>query len=139
VASEKIPVRLVQQIDQLLSATGDHFWLDDETLLDTVTAMSATGVALFFQFAETLAQSGAAHGLSPEQAMRLVRQTLIGAGAMAETYAQTSLTHMRADVTSKGGTTQAALEAFAVDDAFYRAVDAGVAACIRRSRELAGD
>lgn len=139
VAEDKISPVTKLNVEALMKATGDFFWIDNEALLDAVTAVSATGAGLFFKFTEQMARSGAAHGLTQEQSMRLARQTLIGAAAMAERYPAKPLEQMRRDVTSKGGTTEAALNAWNENDMFFKAVDAGVVACIRRSKELAGD
>lgn len=139
VAQDEISPLVKSHVESLLKATGDFFWIKDEALLDIAIAMNATGAGLFFKFAEMMAESGAMNGLTETDAMRLARQTFIGAAAMAEAYPQKSLAQMRMDVTSKGGTTEAALKTWDENNMFLNAVDAGVKACIRRSRELAGD
>lgn len=139
ITNDNISSQIKSNVEALMKSTGDFFWVQDEGLLDIAIAMNATGAGLFFKFAEVMAQSGAANGLTEEQAMRLARQTFIGAAAMAENYTDTSLAQMRINVTSKGGTTEAALKTWDENDMFFKAVDAGVKACIQRSRELAGD
>jgi len=136
VAQKALVPAMRSKIDNLLKATGDFFWIDDEDLMDSIIAMNATGAGLFFYFAEQMAKAGIQHGLTAEQAMRLVRQTLIGTGAMAEAQPDVSIAQMRENVTSKGGTTAAALQAWDVDAAFENLVAEGVAACVKRSKEL---
>jgi pyrroline-5-carboxylate reductase len=101
-----------------------------------VTAVSGSGPAYFFRFAEALAEAGIRAGLDPAAAARLARATLSGSGAVAATRAET-LADLRREVTSPGGTTAAALAAF--DAAGLEAiVVAAVAAAARRAEELAG-
>jgi len=131
----------------ILRATGDLVWLDDEEDLDAVTAVSGSGPAYFFRFAESLVRAGVAEGLSEAVATRLARQTFIGAGRLAETEAAIPLGELRRQVTSPGGTTAAGLGAM---DEPITGSDAGavaridglardvVEAAARRSRELAG-
>ncbi len=139
ISLDQISAKTKSQAEALLKATGDFFWLEDESLMDIAIPINATGAGLFFNFAEQLARSGALNGLTEAQAMRLARQTFIGAAAMAEAYPDVALAQMRKDVTSKGGTTEAAFNVWNDGDMFFNAVDAGVKACIRRSKELAGD
>jgi acetyl esterase len=118
----------------LLGAVGEVVWLDDEADLDAVTAVSGSGPAYFFRFAEALAAAGEVMGLDPTISMRLARATLVGAGAVAAERTD-SLAELRVEVTSPGGTTAAALAAFdagALDGLVGEAVEAAGA----RSREL---
>lgn len=118
----------------VLGAAGMVAWIDDESLMDAVTAVSGSGPAYFFRLAEALAEAGRAQGLPEEVATRLAAATLAGAGAMAA--ADPDLAGLRAAVTSRGGTTAAALAAFEAGG-LGPLVDAAVAAATHRGRELA--
>jgi pyrroline-5-carboxylate reductase len=97
-----------EQANQLLLALGNVVWLEDELLLNAITALSGSGPAYFFALTEAMADAGVALGLSRQAAELLARQTLIGAGALAQSNPQTA-GQLREAVTSKGGTTAAAL------------------------------
>ncbi len=120
--------------EQILAATGQTLWLEDEALMDVVTAVSGSGPAYFFALAEQLALAGERAGLSPAAAAQLARQTAFGAGLM---LVESGLTagELRMRVTSPGGTTQAALESMG-QDGFERLVERAVGAAVRRGREL---
>lgn len=94
--------------DALLRAGGAVVWLEDETLLDAVTAVSGSGPAYVFHLVEALADAGAAAGLDPETASTLARATVTGAGALLDATGRDA-GDLRRDVTSPGGTTEAAL------------------------------
>lgn len=119
--------------EQLLRAAGTCVWVDEESQLDTVTAVSGSGPAYFFLLTELLADAGAALGLPADVAATLARQTLIGAARMAQQEADVAA--LRARVTSKGGTTAAALDRFATEQ-LPRIVHAAVGDAARRSAEL---
>ncbi len=120
--------------EALLGAAGVVAWIDDESLMDAVTAVSGSGPAYFFRLAEALAAAGRAQGLPDEVAARLAAATLVGAGAMAA--ADPDLAALRASVTSRGGTTAAALDRLEADG-FGPAVQRAVDAAVQRGRELA--
>ncbi len=94
----------------LLNACGICQWIEDEGLMDAVTALSGSGPAYVFYLIEMMAKSGEEIGLPPEMAQTLARQTVIGSAALAEHSPETSASDLRVNVTSPGGTTQAALE-----------------------------
>ena len=96
-------------IEAVLQSTGQWLWLKDETLLDAVTAISGSGPAYVFYFLEAMCQAGEHMGLSGEEAKQLAIGTLIGAGQLAAQSAEPPSV-LRERVTSKGGTTQAALD-----------------------------
>jgi len=123
-----------EAVDRLLAPTGELVWIDDEGQIDAVTALSGSGPAYFFRFAEALAAAGTAEGLPPALAMRLARATFTGAAALAEADAA-PLAELRRQVTSPGGTTAAGLAGMDPIDDLARAV---VAAAAARSRALAG-
>ncbi|HET8729332.1 MAG TPA: pyrroline-5-carboxylate reductase [Alphaproteobacteria bacterium] len=122
--------------DRLMRAAGTVDWVEDEGLLDAVTALSGGGPAYVFLLIESLAKAGAASGLPADLAMRLARRTVIGAGALAEASDDPAET-LRRNVTSPNGTTQAALEVLMAEDAIQPLFDRAIAAAARRSRELA--
>lgn len=123
--------------ETLLGAVGQVVRLDDEGQMDAVTAVSGSGPAYVFHLIETLAAAGEAEGLSAELALHLARATVAGAGALAEA-ADEGPGQLRVNVTSPGGTTQAALEVL-MDEAagFPPLMRRAVAAAANRSRELA--
>jgi pyrroline-5-carboxylate reductase len=120
---------------QLMSATGTTVWVDSEAQLDAVTALSGSGPAYFFLLAELMAAAAVREGLAPAAARSLAAQTLYGAGLLAA-GADADLARLRTEVTSKGGTTAAALEVFGRAN-FDQLVAQAVAAAAARSRELA--
>lgn len=118
----------------VLRAAGETVWLNDESQLDAVTAVSGSGPAYFFLLVEAIREAGVALGLAPETAAQLAARTCIGAAKMIEA-GTADVAELRAQVTSKGGTTQAALEH--LESAGLRPIfrDA-LAAAARRSKEL---
>jgi pyrroline-5-carboxylate reductase len=124
-------------VEQVLSPTGQLLWLDDEAQLDSVTAVSGSGPAYVFYFIEAMIEAGLDMGLSEEQARRLAVGTFTGASALAAGSTEAP-TVLRERVTSKGGTTHAAitaLEAAGVKASFKAAIRAAQA----RARELADE
>jgi pyrroline-5-carboxylate reductase len=122
--------------EQVLASTGLCVWVRDESDIDAVTALSGSGPAYFFRLAELMAEAGVAQGLPADVARRLAAQTLAGAGQLVAAETTPDLARMRAEVTSKGGTTEAALQTFA-EQGLDRVVTAAMASAARRSRELA--
>jgi pyrroline-5-carboxylate reductase len=121
---------------QLLDAIGESAWIDDEALLDSVTAVSGSGPAYVFLLIEALARAGEAEGLPPELALRLARSTVAGSGELARVSPDTPA-QLRENVTSPGGTTRAALDVLMATDGLPALVRRAVAAASARSRELA--
>ena len=122
--------------DALLRATGMVEWVDDEKLMDAVTAVSGSGPAYIFLLAEELARAGVEAGLPPELATKLARETVAGSGELLHRSQHASAT-LRQNVTSPGGTTAAALEVLMGPDGMQSLLTRAVAAATRRSRELA--
>lgn len=123
---------------KLLTAVGEVAWVEDEGLLDPVTAVSGSGPAYVFLLVEALAAAGTAAGLSAELAMRLARATVAGSGELLHRSAEPA-EQLRRNVTSPGGTTAAALEVLmAKRGGLTGLMKRAVAAATRRSRELAG-
>jgi len=106
----------------------------DERLMDAVTAVSDSGPAYFFYFVEALIQGGIEEGLAPAQAAQLATQTLVGAAALLADSGR-SPAELRADVTSPGGTTVAAVQAFEAAG-LAKSIIAAVHAAAERSRQL---
>lgn len=122
---------------QLLSAVGAVEWIEDETLMDAVTAVSGSGPAYVFLLAEALAKSGVDAGLPPELAMKLARETVSGSGELLR-RSPLEAAKLRENVTSPGGTTAAALEVLMDKDGFESLLQRAIAAATKRSRQLAG-
>lgn len=121
--------------ESLLASVGETVWLDDESLMDAVTALSGGGPAYVFLLIETLTRAGIANGLPEAVAARLALHTVAGAGELAlqadETPAQ-----LRRNVSSPGGTTLEALGVLMAEDGMQPLFDRAVTAATRRSREL---
>lgn len=121
-------------VERVIQTTGDFVWLDDEKHLDAVTALSGSGPAYVFYFIEAMVQAGVDMGLSHEQAHKLAVGTFVGAAELARSSDEPPEI-LRARVTSKGGTTYAALTSMEQDDIklqFMRAMHAAR----RRAAEL---
>jgi pyrroline-5-carboxylate reductase len=123
-----------EQANVLLSAVGQTLWLDDEAKLDAVTAISGSGPAYVFYFIEAMQQAAMELGLSAEQARLLSLHTFLGASQLAEQSAEGPAT-LRAQVTSKGGTTESALQSMETAEVKATIIKAVRAAAIR-SKEL---
>ncbi len=118
----------------LFKSVGNAVILDDEGLLDAVTALSGSGPAYFFYFMEALVEAGIKAGLPADKARTLVLQTAMGAAAMS-IQSDCNLSELRKKVTSPGGTTEAALKIFSASD-FKVVVEKALTAAEDRSREL---
>ena len=123
--------------DRLLSATGAVEWIDDEAMMDAVTAVSGSGPAYVFLLAEALAQAGAAAGLPQRLAQELARETVAGSGELLH-RSSLDAAALRENVTSPGGTTAAALAVLMDENGLAPLLDKAVAAATARSKELAG-
>ena len=122
---------------KLLQAVGDVEWVDDEALLDPVTAVSGSGPAYVFYLMETLTKAGIAAGLEPALSAKLARKTVIGSAELAHLSAEAP-EQLRQNVTSPGGTTAAALDVLMAEDGLQALMVRAVDAATKRSRELAG-
>jgi pyrroline-5-carboxylate reductase len=120
--------------ESILAAVGEAVWVPEEQLLDPVTAVSASGPAYVFWFIEQLAAAAEKLGLERHTAMKLALHTVLGAAKLAASSGDSPAT-LRKNVTSKGGTTEAALNVFEQEklaERFMRAVEAAS----RRATEL---
>lgn len=122
---------------ELLEAVGGVLWVDDEALMDPVTALSGSGPAYVFLLVEAMAAAGAKLGLTPEMAMQLARATVAGSGELLKQSSEPA-SQLRVNVTSPGGTTAEALKVLMADDGIQPVFDKALAAASRRSKELAG-
>jgi pyrroline-5-carboxylate reductase len=121
--------------EQVLGAVGTTVWVSEESLIDVVTALSGSGPAYFFLLAELMTDAAVKLGLDRASAQELSIQTLYGSGLMAR-QSDGDLARLRAEVTSKGGTTEAAVRSF--DAANLRGiVAAALTAAADRGREMA--
>jgi pyrroline-5-carboxylate reductase len=118
----------------ILGAMGKEIYFDDEKYLDMVTAVSGSGPAYFYLFAESLIDGAIKLGLKQQDAETLVLQTMLGAAQLVNQYAKTP-TELRHDVTSKGGTTERAIEVFEKND-LPGIVAKAVQAAYQRAKEL---
>ncbi len=121
-------------IEHIIESTGEYLWLDDETQLDAVTALSGSGPAYVFYFLEAMTQAGIDMGLPVAQAAQLAKATFTGASALARSATESPRV-LRERVTSKGGTTYAAITSMEQDNVanlFMRAMHAAR----RRAKEL---
>jgi len=122
---------------KILSAVGATLWVEHESQLDAVTAISGSGPAYFFLLIEMLEQTGVALGLPAEVSRKLATETAYGSGCMAREASESAAT-LRQQVTSKGGTTEAALQHLEANN--VRAIfAAAVTAAARRSAALADE
>lgn len=110
-ANDKVSTEQKSQADKILATAGINVWVDQETQLDAVTAVSGSGPAYYFLFMEAMQNAAEKLGLNKEQAKQLTLQTALGAARMAiESDDDASI--LRAKVTSKGGTTEQAIKTF---------------------------
>jgi pyrroline-5-carboxylate reductase len=120
----------------LLRATGSVEWVNDESLMDAVTAVSGSGPAYVFLLAEELARAGVAAGLPEELAIKLARETVTGSGELLHRSDLATAT-LRQNVTSPGGTTAAALAVLMGTNGLQSLLTRAVAEATKRSKELA--
>jgi len=125
------------QAETLLAPTGRLLWVAPESALDAVTAMSGSGPAYVFYFIEAMAEAGVAMGLSPEQAHQLAVGTFTGASALAAASSEAPSV-LRERVTSKGGTTHAAITAMQAAG-MKESFQAAIRAAQQRAGELAAE
>ncbi|MGY1458956.1 pyrroline-5-carboxylate reductase [Luteimonas sp. A534] len=118
----------------LLAAAGETVWIEDEALMDAVTAVSGSGPAYVFLLAEAMEEAGRAQGLPADAARILVQQTILGAARML-TGSDEAPAELRRRVTSPGGTTQAAIETFEAGG-LRALVASAIDAAAVRGREL---
>jgi pyrroline-5-carboxylate reductase len=135
VSSAHVSARQRELAQDVLAATGACAWVDDENLLDPVTAISGGGPAYVFLLTELLEQAGLDQGLPPALARALARQTVIGSAALLAASDEDAA-NLRIAVTSPKGTTERALAVLRADDAWPKTFRDAIQAATDRSREL---
>jgi len=126
-----------RSIETMFNAVGISCWVDNEALIDAVTAVSGSGPAYFFLMMETMQRIGEELGLSEQTARELTIQTALGAAKMASA-GELDTTQLRKQVTSPGGTTQAAIATFQsldIEGSFRQAMQS----VVKRAREMASE
>ncbi len=123
-----------QLADLILSSTGKTIWVDKETMLDAVTALSGSGPAYLFYLMECLQESGEALGLNSQDSYTLTLQTMLGAAQLAQ-HQNIDFVTLRANITSKGGTTEQAINCFVHND-MKKTVDSALKAAAQRANEI---
>ena len=121
--------------EALMASLGQTLWLSDEALMDAVTAVSGSGPAYVFLLAEAFAEAARAQGLDPATADTLARATVTGAGALLAADSRSAET-LRQEVTSPGGTTEAALTVLTASGGLMELFQKAIAAATERGREL---
>jgi pyrroline-5-carboxylate reductase len=123
--------------DTLLASVGEVAWVEEEGLIDAVTAVSGGGPAYVFLLAEVMEQAAVSQGLPPDLARRMARRTVSGSGALLAA-SDLDASQLRINVTSPKGTTERALNVLMAPDAWPKLMREAIAAATARSRELAG-
>jgi pyrroline-5-carboxylate reductase len=121
--------------DQLMQAIGIVTWLEQEAKIDDIISVSGSGPAYFFLFMEAMEKQAIAQGFSPEQSRQLVQQTALGAAKMVVEN-DLPISQLRANVTSKGGTTNAAVNSF-INGGIDKLVADAMKAAWQRAQEMA--
>jgi pyrroline-5-carboxylate reductase len=135
-ANQKITDSYKETAMNLFQSCGMAQWLEDETLMDVITAVSGSGPAYVFHFIEALTNAAIEGGMPEDLAQIAARQTVIGAASLAHHAKSTPARTLRENVTSKGGTTQAGLEILMNGD-FQEILNQTIKAAKDRSQELA--
>jgi pyrroline-5-carboxylate reductase len=136
VAANNVSAAQRKTAHALLAATGSVEWVEDEGLMDAVTAVSGSGPAYVFLLAEELARAGVEAGLPTELATKLARETVAGSGELLHRSELAAAT-LRQNVTSPGGTTAAALDVLMGQEGLQPLMIRAIAAATKRSKELA--
>jgi len=134
-ANADVPEDVTALSEQLLSACGPVVRLEDEALMNAVTALSGSGPAYVFLLTEVMAAAGERLGLESRLSYQLARQTVSGSGALMAADSQPASV-LRENVTSKGGTTAAALSVLMNEGRMQQLFDEALAAAARRAEEL---
>ncbi len=134
-ASNNANQHQIDKAEQIMSAVGMTKWLNNEQEIDHIIAISGSGPAYFFLFMEAMEQQAKAFGFSASDSRKLVQQTALGAAKMV-CDSELSISQLRENVTSKGGTTQAALTSF-IDGGLEQQVSKAMNAALTRAQEMA--
>ena len=136
IKNKKVTKEQSDLCEYFLKAVGKLAWVEDEKLIDAVTALSGSGPGYIFALCEAMAKAGVDLGLEPKLADELARQTIIGSGALLK-HSEESAETLRIAVTSRGGTTEAALEKLMGQAGFPTLLREAMKAAYARARELA--
>ena len=134
-ASEGVTKEQADIADNLMCATGTAIWLEREDQMNAVTALSGSGPAYIFHLMEAMAKAGEAAGLNTEQSMSLARETVIGSAMLASIESDTPASELRQNVTSPGGTTEAALNILMTNE-YQDIMTKAILAAKERAEEL---
>lgn len=135
-ANEFVTIEQKSSVEKIITCTGEYIWLADEAGIDKVTCVSGSGPAYFFLFMESMEKQAKALGFTDAESRLLVQQTALGAATMVAGNPELEISKLRTNVTSKGGTTQAALQNF-TDGKLPELVEASMNAALNRAKELA--
>ena len=135
-AAEGITFNQILQIERLLYSSGRAVYLEDENLLDSVTALSGSGPAYFYYFVDAMIKAGIKMGINENLSKLFVKQTMVGAYHLINN-SDKNLDELIKEVASKGGTTEAALQVFN-ENSLKEIVENGILAAENRARELNG-
>lgn len=135
-ASNDVTADQKRNAETLLSTTGLFEWIEKEEQINAITALSGSGPAYFFYLTEILAKTGQDLGLPKDLSLKLAQQTFIGSAALAEHDQQITPDILRRNVTSPGGTTEAALNILMKDDALHTLFLKALEAATKRGKEL---
>lgn len=136
-ANSDVTETQLSRIDLLFQAIGKVAWVDEERLIDAVTAVSGSGPAYVFHLAECMANAGATIGLDRELALVMAKQTILGAATLMD-HVDESPSKLRENVTSPNGTTAAALEILMTEQRMQELIQEAIYAANIRSQELSG-
>lgn len=136
VANRNVSEKQMDLCSALLNTIGQTIWIENEALMDAVTALSGSGPAYLFALVEAMAAAGEKIGLDATTAAQLAKQTVIGSAALLEQSPESPET-LRKAVTSPGGTTAAALQIMLADDGLPNLMLRAIKAATKRSQELA--
>lgn len=135
-SENKLPQDLISKVESLFGSMGKFFWVENETDMHAITAISGSGPAYYYLFTECLSAIAVKHGLKKELADILSTQTFIGSSALMENSPNIGVVEHRENVTSPGGTTEAALKIFMNNDKLKLLIDEAVGMAIERSKSL---
>ncbi len=123
-------------VADIMSSAGEIIWLREENQIDHITSLSGSGPAYFFLFMEAMEQQAKAFGFSAQESRKIVQQTALGAANMVVSNPELEISQLRTNVTSKGGTTQAALTQL-TDGGLPQLVTKAINAALHRAQEIA--
>jgi len=137
-ASIEVTQQQRQLSEEMMSAVGETLWLDTEEEINHIISISGSGPAYFFLFMEAMEEQASELGFSKEVSRLLVQQTALGAAKMVTDNPELEISQLRTNVTSKGGTTQAALDQL-IEGGLKPLVTKGIQGALSRAREMAKD